>query len=368
MNVRRGPCAGAWILLAASAPALAHEIGRMSDPAAQFEMRIVQGLKSADANREDALFFETSVVAARSVFESAALWTKETLQACFWNGGAKAQDAVSKAATVWKGRSRIEVSFLAGGQPRRCAPGDGSDIRISLDNSDPGLVYEQGQDRNGNWSLLGRQATFTPQNGPSGSRYMVTVNLPTIPVDLLNGDWDSIQFLVSHEMGHALGLLHEFQLDRCKGWIDTKALASDQGWSEEVANTNLGALSDLSARYPGAKTAGAYDRDSVMQYNFAAKYFVIKPGQANPCMRSTFVTKPSAGDLATLIAMYGERPSILAANPPPPPTRIAATAVTRDLQAALKAASGMNGPMASAIDRTLKEVEALARFERGAPD
>jgi hypothetical protein len=116
--------------------------------------------------------------------------------------------------------------------------------------------------------------------------------------------------LVRHELGHARGLLHEHQRSECKGWFDFNAIEADTHWSPETTEQNVGAFIDLPDSGFTPKTVGPYDSLSIMQYNFPIKWWAKRPGETNPCLRTELVEDPSAGDRATLIAMYGATPAV----------------------------------------------------------
>jgi len=88
--------------------------------------------------------------------------------------------------------------------------------------------------------------------------------------------------------------------------------------------------------------AGPYDVLSLMQYNFRPNWWVVRPGQTNPCLRTVDVHLPSPGDKATLSAAYG------AALPPPPSAAPAPTdAVTGTPSAAPAPAATPGAPSAA---------------------
>ncbi|MBB3119264.1 hypothetical protein [Pseudoduganella violacea] len=296
------PLAGMLLLCAASCQASDSVLA--ANPAGVFERLILDAIAVADRNAEKSGFFAESIAAARSIAQNSALWTGDKISVCFWNGEEAARLAVAQSAQRWNKASRIALDlYEASGKTRRCVNAETADIRVSLNGQDAALRYFPGQERQGNWSLIGRQSNFPPVGEGRGVRYDVTVNLPEVLGKLALNDLDQLDFTVGHEFGHALGLLHEFQAEVCAGWIDIDTLASDQGWAKPDAALNLAPLTDLTIRY---QTVGAYDKFSIMQYNFAAKYYVQKPPEVNPCRRDKDVIAPSKGDFATLKELYGK--------------------------------------------------------------
>lgn len=339
-----------------------------TDPSMRFEALIADGLAAIDEEKDNALYFTDTLIAARSLFDRAAAWTGSSLRVCFWNGDSKMQRAVVDSASRWNGVAGISLDFTD--KPpniRQCKTSEDGDIRVSLVAKAGSAPYRSDQARWGNWSLVGRQSEFQPPGSPAGTRYAVTLNLPQVDLDFKAGDLTSAHFTIGHEFGHALGLLHEFQAAICKGWIDIKQMADDQGWVGDAASYSLDSLPDIADKFKiSLGVAGPYDVDSIMQYNFKAKYYVSKPGQTNPCRRKENVSIPSKADIATLVAIYGPRAphAVQAASSPgiktktPPDLRTA-------LLKAQKTAAGMNPGMSGAINRVVDKLRRLDDFVAG---
>ncbi len=355
------------ICFASSAMAFGHDLPKPADPSTKFEKLVAEGRKTIESNAQPALFFSGDVIEARSVYDRVSLWTSKTLlKVCFWNGDNAAQEAVAKSAERWNGIARMTISFSddAGGI-RQCSDVNAADIRISLVATDAKLSYEPGQARAGNWSLVGRQAEFVPNGKPAGARYAVTMNLPYTSINLQSGDLGTLDFTVGHEFGHALGMMHEFQVAKCSGWIDVKQMAKDEGWSGDAASYALDPFPSIAQKFKiDLGVSGEYDVKSIMQYNFLAKYYVHKPGRTNPCERTKDVAQPSTGDLATLVAMYGAPGTEAILSPADALATRSAEAISR-LRSGLRTASGMNPGMASALAETLAHIEKLQAFEQG---
>jgi hypothetical protein len=359
----RSPLVG--LLLFSFSGAYGHDRPQPNDPSIRFERVLADAVRNLEQHEQSAVLMREVVVSARSIYASAAVWTTTLLRVCFWNGTLATKTAVEASSSIWNGRSRINLAFrTAGGAFRDCKMEPVAEIRVSLDGSDKAPRYEAGQNPSGNWSLVGRQSTFTPYGRPEGSRYDVTMNLPYVDSDLKIGDLVTLNFTVRHEFGHALGLLHEFQSVRCTGWIDFDQLAKDQGWDKETAFYNLAPLPDVAEKYRIAfGQIGDYDVDSVMQYNFLAKYYVQQPGKLNPCERKRDVHTPSARDFETLVAIYG-RPS----DTEPTPAQALvnrAYELRKRIPAARAFANSTNAGDSEAIDGLVRDLAVLDDFVSG---
>ena len=292
-------------LLSVCNGASSNDLADVNNPAVLYERVLAQSITKVERESDAAKPFGDSAREAKAIVLNNSQWQDLALSICFWNGSDAQREAVIASAQRWNGIAKIKMNFREiDKHSLTCRPGDASHIRISL-AADAKLKYVSGQNPAHNWSLIGRQATFIPLGGSRGQRYEVTMNLPEVP-SLLGGgggtDLNTLDFQVGHEFGHALGLLHEFQSKVCDGWIDVKLLAQDQGWNSVDAAVNLWPLSKLNIAYT---EVGAYDINSIMQYNFPQKYYVEKPGMKNPCWRDRMVTVPSNQDLQTLVQIYG---------------------------------------------------------------
>ncbi len=302
-----------YILLTASyvlfSEALASDQIRPDSPAHRLEVLIKKGL---DATSEDVTASSSSangVLAGRSIFLEANVWTsKSVLNVCFWNGSLPEQIAVAESAVRWNGRARLNLSLYSSpGIPRTCTDIDSGDIRIALSPAGVEDKYEAGQYRYESWSLIGQQSDFVPYGKPETARYAITMNLPKTAEALASGNLAHLNFTVRHEFGHAFGLMHEFQAGQCVDWIDLQQFATDYNISGNDYMLNLEPL-PLTAgtrfgRPYGVK--GDYDIDSIMQYNFKDKYYILSETKINPCRRVKNVVEPSPGDYKTIAELYG---------------------------------------------------------------
>lgn len=165
--------------------------------------------------------------------------------------------AVSKKGKYWKVGESIDIFFMGGSQHqikmvkevirefkfvnlkfRYVRNASNSDIRISFT---PGL---------GSWSYVGTDALFIPKNQPT-----------------LNLGWDS-KSTIRHELGHAIGLLHEHMNPSADiQWNEAKVIEDLSGppnyWDEATIRHNV-----LNTLDPSTVNYTAFDRDSVMLYFF----------------------------------------------------------------------------------------------------
>lgn len=160
--------------------------------------------------------------------EKAGLWTPgQTLRIAF-RGGLRAQrNAVMVAASVWMTYANIKIVQVLSGP---------SELRCSFD---PG----------GSWSLVGRDCLLVP---------------PTEPT--LNMGWPDDPGRDLHELGHALGLIHEHQSPAAsipwnKGAVYALYGAPPNEWSPAEVDQQVFARYDATTI-----TNTAWDKHSIMEY------------------------------------------------------------------------------------------------------
>jgi hypothetical protein len=245
-----------------------------------------------------------SIQAARGIFYKQYLWLKTRLRVCFWNGSRQEQQEVIRIAGVWhEALPSLELVSSENGVPRQCAVQDlsdfrrMSDIRINLNGRDPRPLWnpKSGDDPNGDWSYPGRSVAENPT-------YPTTMNLVSSMRLRAASQMTDYYFNVRHEFGHALGLVHEHQRSVCEGWFNIEAIAKETGWAPEVAQAQVGALGDTSNQYG---IFGAYDINSIMQYNFAPSWYQPdRPGKPNPCRRKDAISDLSEMDKVVIAYLY----------------------------------------------------------------
>jgi hypothetical protein len=333
-----GSCARSLIVAAVATlaiPANAHDL-LSADPSATAE-RYAWQFEAAQQEAADAHASSTTLSVAQSVYDDFLKWPflgmSATVTVCFWNGSDAARKAVIDAdRDAWEGFANVTFDYTTDANTVRvCTDANSADVRISLDPSDAHLDYDAGRPANGDWSFVGTQANFNVPNMPAGTRYKVTVNLPEVEMWVAMHDLGDISTYVSHELGHARGLLHEHQRSECSGWFNIPEIAHDNGWSLEQATQNIASFQQLGDAAGHPTYAGPYDVLSVMQYNFRPTWWLVKAGETNPCLRTVNVQAPSPGDKATLIAAYGlpppaAPPAVAPGAPPPSAPPIVASA------------------------------------------
>ena len=296
----------AWLLPISAA---AHSFPSPDDPEFQAERAVAEAAKANEA-ADAAGMSSATTAAARSVYEAFLPWPAQPgtiiVRACFWNGTPDLQKAIVNSDAAWEKVANVSINYTEpNGDIRICLDTSSAEIRISLNGNDARLDYDDlARPRNGYWSVVGRQAGFSPPGKPAGSRYLVTANLPSLTQYVSTGDWSAFNFLVRHELGHARGLLHEHQRQECANWFDVEKIAASQHWTIPYAQSAVASFDQLQGAFH-PRFVGGYDILSVMQYNFEKVWYREVAGQTNPCERTTFVEKPSPGDKATLVAMYG---------------------------------------------------------------
>jgi hypothetical protein len=229
---------------------------------------------------------------ARFVYLADAAWRSPIITVCFWNGEKKVQDYVMKYANDWTNYAAIKFAYQTNGQNNICSDAHSANIRISLDANDPRDLYVNEEDsRNGDWSYPGNIDLH---------EYLVTMNLADVEKGRLD-DPHWTHHAIRHEFGHALGLMHEHQRKECEGWFSFERIAKDNGWTVDYAKTQVGTFPD--SDLAGLGFVGDYDKNSIMQYNFAKSWLLERPGLSNPCMRPD-IENLSDKDKAGIAELY----------------------------------------------------------------
>jgi len=234
---------------------------------------------------------DISIWSTKQVIEAAGAWTMpHAFSICF---DQSASNGVRKriAATIeqqWPlqrltaGRLRYGHSFNPDELPT-CSTDPfyytNYDVRVTFDTS---LGY---------WAQVGRPST---------------VGYPTL--NLANFDTSPpvesrFQFLVAHEFGHVLGLMHELQHPKappCK-W-NKDAIKSAEHWTEQDWDWNMSAIKQFFANGTAAYDLLPYDQRSIMHYHFGASFF--QDGSGDSCYIPTDNPAPDKSDYAIVEARY----------------------------------------------------------------
>jgi Astacin (Peptidase family M12A) len=271
--------------------AAAHDGFTARDPSQKIEKQ-VGSLREKMATAQAAGVPAEALQSARFVYLAGVAWRNLAITVCFWNGSKATQDLVMKLANEWTQYGAITFSAKTNGSYNVCQGASSANIRVSLDDGDTRDLYVNQEDnRKGNWSYLGNVDLST---------YLVTLNLPDV-VRLRTRDPGWTHHAIRHEFGHALGLEHEHQRAECAGWFNFDEIAKDTGWTVDYAKTQIGTFPD--SDLAGLGTVGGYDKNSIMQYNFAKNWLLTKPGETNPCIRPD-IEDLSDKDKAGIRALY----------------------------------------------------------------
>jgi hypothetical protein len=284
--------------LVAPAPSIAHDL--ISD-------RFVAGEKAiADLQvaRDAVLLLPNTSTdtkeAARGFIATAFIWDRPSLSVCFWQSDQPALlQAVIEQANLWSSGTRIRFDF---GQPaiRICKDAQSADIRVTLKplaasyyapNDLPLIAWD--------WSEYGHVA--------ADLKARVSMSLVHAPQYYAFSQTAAFNFVVAHEFGHALGLIHEHQRVNCADYLaDKKQVMAAYGFKTDADyNTFVANLTQIPASDPALRpvTVGGFNIKSIMVYNFPQA--VWKTQANNPCARPSDIEHPNQDDLATVNYTYG---------------------------------------------------------------
>jgi hypothetical protein len=161
----------------------------------------------------------------------------------FMEGAPALQERVKNVARVWTGPNMANLSFMF------VSDGE-ADIRIRFM---PGK---------GSWSYLGTVCRQIPAGAP-------TMNYGWLTPDSKD---DEVRRVVTHEFGHALGLIHEHQNpNKAISW-NRDAVRRDlsgppNNWTDEQIENNMFRKYD-----PAAMSSTPVDADSIMMYPIPASW------------------------------------------------------------------------------------------------
>jgi len=165
---------------------------------------------------------------------NAALWPEgSTIKVRFLDGSVAQQQLFKEALGEWLKYANLKVAYVSSRD---------ADVRVEFGPN----IYE-------NWSYVGRMALRTDPTEPT-----ITLGHDVTSPNARGG--------YLHEIGHALGLVHEFQNPRAAQIWNRSALyayADQVGWGRDYVDTNILNSTD----YPGAREL---DLHTVMAYPLPA--------------------------------------------------------------------------------------------------
>lgn len=199
----------------------------------------------------------------RGVLDSVKIWSAgSTLTGCFYDGEPKLKAFFAKVAQEWLPGLSLRMDF--GREPNFRDCNGPADIRISFSQ------------KNGNWSFVGADS-LRPEVVKNGA----SLNIETdgIPFDKLNRI--RLRETILHEMGHALGLVHEHQSPEAHcgnelNWPKVYDYYKRLGWDENKVKTNFAQY----YRDQRLRTT-RYDRKSIMHYSLPE--WMFKNGTKAQC-------------------------------------------------------------------------------------
>jgi hypothetical protein len=217
-------------------------------------------------------------VSTGGAFRPQKKWSKKNLVICFMDGARDRRAYIASVARQWTLYGEIDFDFGQWDDPRTCGRDVDHDVAISLT-------------RSGNWSYLGTDAVVI------GSRDQPTMALETVGTsseeDLRSGKYNRE---ILHEFGHALGFDHNWKAPTsglsCDEEFNWAEIYQGLGWSKETADLNLRGKSSAK------DIVGAFDKNSIMNYELPPKYFL--KGRDSPC----YVTPINELSLRDKLAMF----------------------------------------------------------------
>lgn len=216
------------------------------------------------------------------VFHAAQQWRKRSLVICFMDGNREQRVYVASVARQWTLYGEIEFDFGSWDEPRLCSPGSARDVAVTVG-------------RQGNWAFVGTNGAIAASEGAA------TVSLQTIgqaSTEEIRASKFNREVL--HQFGHVLGFDHNWKAPAagisCVQEFDWDHIYQDlerRGWSRSTIDVTL-----RGEPSPKSSIVGAFDKSSVMNFEFPASYFVR--GRDSPC----YLTPLNELSLRDKVAMF----------------------------------------------------------------
>jgi hypothetical protein len=301
-----------------------------------------ESLAEAQAARDEVTSLPDTTADTRQAAESfvatAFVWDHTKLSVCFWQtDNADLLEAIEAQAASWSSGTKISFDF-GGKSARQCSNGDSADIRITLKpmpvdfyaKSDRALIAW-------NWSEYGSLSSIL-----KAKISMSLISATQFFSFNMDNDFD---FLIAHEFGHALGLIHEHQRLDCMPYLaDKKTVMDAYGFKKDsdydafILNFQQIPLSDPALR---PASIGLPDANSVMMYNFPQRIWNPNLAQ-NPCARPQPVQHPGIQDIEAINYLYGtpsitpdsSQPQSTGSSQGPPPGHLTQAAARAALEGA----------------------------------
>jgi Astacin (Peptidase family M12A) len=267
----------AWIFM--PGPANSHFFG---DGSADLTPPVIADVEEFNILQEE---FGGRAPALRGVFNQLNLWNPgSSLKACFYDGEPALKAFFSRVARAWLQGAALQIDFGNSPAYRDCSEIPKADMRITFAQK-------------GNWSFVGTDSLNPKviEKGPS-----LSIETKGIPFERLNKQ--RMEEIVLHEVGHALGLLHEHQSPESKceeefNWGKIFEYGRNYlRWDERTIRTNFEAYFVS----PRLRTT-PYDKLSIMHYSLPE--WMFKNGKNSRC----YIRQPttiSNLDRSTILAAY----------------------------------------------------------------
>lgn len=206
-----------------------------------------------------------------------------TLKVCLFGGNAVIATLIRQAAGEWNVYSGVKLDFGVKDDWYDCSSQKDGYFQIRIGFRSPGY-----------WSLIGNDSetkidSYVPSMNLQGFNRIYSLEKMKISSVMSQADPYHI-FVVRHEFGHALGLLHEHQNPALKCQDEIKWEGSGNVydyfggepnlWDKEQVQINLGFIGKTDPSF----IVGDSDPKSIMMYSLPAAIF--KKGISSPCFVS----------------------------------------------------------------------------------